>query len=413
MGSVFNFEGSSDVRMNCVGKKSCAKAKVHLASGTCLDLICNGNYACKDMEITFNGGGCKCSGSNCPADICPAQSECSIANPSTICAAGNADTACCATGGTPDCAQCCNTGGGAAGDPHIQSLHGAHYTLLKTGTFKAWSFSKDTRFPSKMGLQGANVQWQMFARYSGQQFNTRGLLLLDQTRDSVKSMELTSKDCVWRAKNGGDGEWRDVKKRELLSLSEDHISSFDVTEPHKLKKGPTGQPWTISYMSLKMNKGHGDGLVARLYTQCIPGDHLDYKVIMFDKKDIDIVGGELGVTADSTQKEINPITGQSHLLSSRLRSMHMRADSEFQVEKSWADLGGTKAGSSYLEQEPEPSLVMSVCTPSDEEKAATICAKYLPKEAKTESEVFADCVYDVCHGAGEESAELAATLINA
>lgn len=32
-----------------------------------------------------------------------------------------------------------------------------------------------------------------------------------------------------------------------------------------------------------MNKGHGDGLVARLYTQCIPGDHLDYKVIMFDK----------------------------------------------------------------------------------------------------------------------------------
>eukprot|EP00913_Durusdinium_trenchii_P018314 g17205.t1 len=167
-------------------------------------------------------------------------------------------------------------------------------------------------------------------------------------------------DCVWRAKNGGDGEWRDVKKRELLSLSEDHISSFDVTEPHKLKKGPTGQPWTISYMSLKMNKGHGDGLVARLYTQCIPGDHLDYKVIMFDKKDIDIVGGELGVTADSTQKEINPITGQSHLLSSRLRSMHMRADSEFQVEKSWADLGGTKAGSSYLEQEPEPSLAPGI-----------------------------------------------------
>lgn len=51
------------------------------------------------------------------------------------------------------------------------------------------------------------------------------------------------------------------------------------------------------------------------------------------RKDIDIVGGELGVTADSTQKEINPITGQSHLLSSRLRSMHMRADSEFQANR--------------------------------------------------------------------------------
>lgn len=100
---MYLFEVSRANPRNCVGKKSCAKAKVHLASGTCLDLICNGNYACKDMEITFNGGGCKCSGSNCPADICPAQSECSIANPSTICAAGNADTACCATGGTPDC----------------------------------------------------------------------------------------------------------------------------------------------------------------------------------------------------------------------------------------------------------------------------------------------------------------------
>lgn len=46
-------------------------------------------------------------------------------------------------------------------------------------------------------------------------------------------------------------------RRELLSLSEDHISSFDVTEPHKLKKGPTGQPWTISYMSFLDSRGIG------------------------------------------------------------------------------------------------------------------------------------------------------------
>ena len=39
---------------------------------------------------------------------------------------------------------------------------------------------------------------------------TKGLLLLDETPGNVKSMELTSKDCVWRV-NGGNGEWRDAK----------------------------------------------------------------------------------------------------------------------------------------------------------------------------------------------------------
>ena len=28
------------------------------------------------------------------------------------------------------------------GDPHIQTLHGARYTLLREGTFRAWSFKK-------------------------------------------------------------------------------------------------------------------------------------------------------------------------------------------------------------------------------------------------------------------------------
>ena len=40
-------------------------------------------------------------------------------------------------------------------DPHVHTLKGAHYTLLKSGNFLAWSFSKDP------------VEWHLLAAYSG------------------------------------------------------------------------------------------------------------------------------------------------------------------------------------------------------------------------------------------------------
>ena len=50
---------------------------------------------------------------------------------------------------------CKDASGGSSGDPHIQSLRGAHYSLLKEGAFLAWSFSK------------APVEWQLYAHYAG------------------------------------------------------------------------------------------------------------------------------------------------------------------------------------------------------------------------------------------------------
>ena len=41
-----------------------------------------------------------------------------------------------------------------------------------------------------------------------------------------------------------------------------------------------------------------------------------------------------------------------------------------------------------------------------------ICAKHLPKD-DDHSEVFIDCIYDVCHGGGEEDALSAAAFIAA
>ena len=45
--------------------------------------------------------------------------------------------------------------GQVANDPHVHTLKGVHYTLLKSGNFLAWSFSKDL------------VDWHLLAAYSG------------------------------------------------------------------------------------------------------------------------------------------------------------------------------------------------------------------------------------------------------
>eukprot|EP00913_Durusdinium_trenchii_P029581 g27725.t1 len=140
--------------------------------------------------------------------------------------------------------------------------------------------------------------------------------------------------------------------------------------------------------------------VARLYTQCTPDDHLDFKMAMYEKEDIDVVGGELGVHSEEVQS--------AALLSTNTRMMHVRTDDQYQVKQPWVELGGTKSGASYLESETDHAsslvaLAMPPCTEAQEEAAASICAKHLPKDASSESEVFADCIFDVCHGGGENA----------
>jgi len=50
---------------------------------------------------------------------------------------------------------CVNRPGQVENDPHVHTLKGAHYTLLKSGNFLAWSFSKGP------------VDWHLLAAYSG------------------------------------------------------------------------------------------------------------------------------------------------------------------------------------------------------------------------------------------------------
>mmetsp|Transcript_51288 Transcript_51288/g.62730 ORF Transcript_51288/g.62730 Transcript_51288/m.62730 type:complete len:96 (+) Transcript_51288:2-289(+) len=95
--------------------------------------------------------------------------------------------------------------------------------------------------------------------------------------------------------------------------------------------------------------------------------------------------------------------------------MRLRTDEEFEAVKTWVELGGSEEADAYFKKFHGHSLAEMplVCTKSDEEEAAKICAKHLPRETIVQSQVFIDCVFDVCHGGGEMDAELAAALIAA
>ena len=56
------------------------------------------------------------------------------------------------------------------GDPHIQTLHGARYTLLREGTFRAWSFKK------------GQADLELLAAYGGPRWGRYGQIKHDKTR---------------------------------------------------------------------------------------------------------------------------------------------------------------------------------------------------------------------------------------
>ena len=61
--------------------------------------------------------------------------------------------------------------------------------------------------------------------------------------------------------------------------------------------------------------------VAKLMTHCTPNRHLDYKLIMMDKSNVEFVGGELGTAPEH-------IKGVSLLSSLRVSK---KADNEFEA----------------------------------------------------------------------------------
>ena len=275
-------------------------------------------------------------------------------------------------------------------DPHIHTLRGAHYTLLQSGNFLAWSFSK------------APVDWRLLAAYSGAEsrFTTQSLLLLE--KQSGLTLQMTAEDCGWQMKT--ENGWREVQP-QLLSHG---AANLEVQEARKHTQDPL---MLESVLVLQMQQpGVGSVNVARLLTHCGPKKHLNFKVKMYATKDLDYVGGELGGAPRSPHN-------QHHLsfLSAKLNSMVMQKDTEFQVLGTWASLGGSEVAEEFLKSKQQLGTVLvstETCTEAAEQEAETICAKHLPQDDH-HAEVFVDCIYDVCHGGGEADALSAAAFISA
>lgn len=94
----------------------------------------------------------------------------------------------------------------------------------------------------------------------------------------------------------------------------------------------------------------------------------------------------------------------------------LQTDSEFAIDAKWQDLGGSDQAASYLDMDQAGDAFVAKCSREEEEKAHEACSKHLGQlgdiqQGNPDATFYEDCVYDVCHGAGETAAELAAELL--
>eukprot|EP00438_Fugacium_kawagutii_P033500 Skav232535 [mRNA] locus=scaffold319:109502:111740:+ [translate_table: standard] len=115
-----------------------------------------------------------------------------------------------------------------------------------------------------------------------------------------------------------------------------------------------------------------------------------------------------------------PHTGTEWLVSKKSGAkghnhVHMKLKmqkGETEVADSWGNLGGSEQAALYLEMNQEMvdmSFLSMPCTSEAEDVAKKTCSKHL-LDMEKDHPVFQDCVFDLCHGADETVAELAAEL---
>ena len=271
-------------------------------------------------------------------------------------------------------------GSGVIGDPHIHTLDGSHYTLLREGSFLLWRF----------GLPQPHVEWQIFAHYAGRQSFTKGLLLVDTSGSEPSSMEITSERCEWQTQSSSK-KW----------------SSVNSTVPEVLLSGPSSHMKLVGNQRKDMKKiqlfiADETVPVATLKVICRQGRHINMKLYMGNQKWKPFVSGEL--KGHKGQKDMP--TSKSSML-----ELAGREDQEFEVTKTWAELGGSSHAQQYLQNfDVHQNLAfIQTCDPQAQADARALCQKHLGTVAH--SSYFEECVYDVCSGAGEVAAEMAAEML--
>jgi len=294
----------------------------------------------------------------------------------------------------------------AIGDPHIKTLDGRSYTLVSQGTFLLWHLAMETEWPFQSGgeseFKRAPVEWQIYAHYSGHQSFTKGLLLVDISGGSHKMLEITSQKCEWRARKGHQ-EWIAVKSSdsELISLDAagNDVTTFNLVTTNGAKFH------NQVHMNMKTKVGKTDIAVLRL--SCRPNHNLNLHLTMERRSDMKQVEGEVKMA----RKALSTLQTSTS------------TDSEFKAAKKWQDLGGSDEAAAYLHRVDELMLIqadmskLQECNSQEEKEFEKTCSKHLRAMGShaiaeaTFTDFLSDCIYDMCRGAGETAAELAAELL--
>eukprot|EP00438_Fugacium_kawagutii_P002961 Skav204134 [mRNA] locus=scaffold4181:14256:14969:- [translate_table: standard] len=237
-------------------------------------------------------------------------------------------------------------------------------------------------------------------------------MLVDSSGGERKRvLELTSNDCTWRTKTNGSASWITLDGPQLLSFPDangDEMTAFKIQSPKN-----SGNMMSVGLL-MKVDGIFKD--IGDLYVTCKPGRHINTKIAMTSKEDINLVQGQLGPHGhtEAGEDRIHQAT--------LLQGMHqrVRSDSEFEISESWTDLGGSEAAAFYSKgADTEGPALYSICSEQEKAAATAMCKQYLGEASAGDKDFLSfenhleSCVFDVCHGGGEDAARLAAEIIQA
>ena len=147
--------------------------------------------------------------------------------------------------------------------------------------------------------------------------------------------------------------------------------------------------------------------IASVQLRCFPGRHIDIQVVRERMGDARFVSGQLGHHGIQLKKEKN---GLGHWF-------HASSDREFQLNKSWRELGGSREAAAFFDIEDKKAKTVMMgnptCTPEEKQEAMRLCEKTMKMSRNVDAEFLDECVLDICAGGGVAAAELAGDIFSA
>eukprot|EP00438_Fugacium_kawagutii_P021452 Skav221421 [mRNA] locus=scaffold1064:250515:254244:- [translate_table: standard] len=233
------------------------------------------------------------------------------------------------------------------------------------------------------------VEWQIFAHYSGRQSFTKGLLLVDTSGPQPSKMEITAEQCQWQTNGvkGNPSEWLSINEGPLPTGPSSHLKLVGNNADMK---------------QVQFFLAGEEAPVATLKVLCRQGRHMNVKLHMANQKWKRFVSGQLKGTSQS------PSSKEASML-----QLAVKEDQEFEMKKTWEELGGSPHGQQYLESFDHSQNLgfIQTCYGQAEAEARAICHKHLGDLGGKDSAYFQECVFDVCAGAGEAGAEMVAEIL--